>query len=258
MSKVVYVSCFNQRLYDFCGGKLVKSFLQHNVEGRLLLGLENVKIDDTLRGSPERVQLLDLSNEPLYWDWYSKFKEYIPPCYGGTKEDWSEYGEDNKRRDFNTQTSRWFWKVCILKRALEVVHENDTIFFIDSDCIFRQTLSQARVAKFLGENDWGFMMGPWRRQNKRGLESSVMQFKGRGRQVIEWCYDRYISGDYLKEEYWADSMIWESLVRDKGKEIKYIDYVSPSWHHGHVIENTIWGKFIHHAKGSVARAGVNK
>src|SRR5690606_35982866 len=132
---ILWVSTWNQPINDLSGRNILHSWLKFKHDGKFLIGLEGMK-EDGLMTSAKFIRR-DITNDRLYWDWVEKFKEYIPSCYGGIKDDWSkEIEKDPKRASYSHQTARWFKKIVILKRSLEYVQPNDIIIFLDADQVF--------------------------------------------------------------------------------------------------------------------------
>jgi len=256
MNQIYYCTTFSQPLYDLTGKHLLRSFLDTNSVGKFIIGLEMVEKDKLLNNN--KFILLDrIHKDSYYLDWLNSFKDYIPPCYGGNKEDWSKEEQiDAKQASYNKQTARWFKKVAILRRAAEIIDNTDYLIFLDSDCRFLKRLENFRIQKFVGDHEWMFTFGPWRKAQNKGHESGLMIFRGHGLNIIYSCYDRYLSGRFLNEYRWDDGYIWYTLQRDFGQNYKYKDLVNPRSQHGHVLQDSVFAKYLAHDKGKHHKSNI--
>ncbi len=261
MIKSLFVTTFNQKLYNATGKQMLQSFISTKSEGRFFIAHENIDFGDSFLGvvSTGKLILQDTQKDSLYWEWHKKFKNYIPPAYGGDKLDWSEYN-DYKQRDYNYQTGRWFWKIIGIKRALELqeIDEKTLITFVDSDCRFIQKVKYDHIKQILTEVDFVYHYGKFRKLHDKGFESGLYSIRGKSNAslIADWLYEKYISGDFLKMRRWDDgyvmSKILDELPNIKSKDLAWKIREQTS----RVCDHSIFANYILHSKGIHHRSGV--
>ena len=147
MSKILYVSSFNERLYKLSATRLINSFLGLKIEGDLLLTYEvNNKNDnyiDFLKHLDcSKIKLYNLSEDEYLNNWLNENKEFIPKLYGGnydsSKSSIVIQKLMNLNNFYNPKASLWFRKIASLNYALKNYSENyDYVIWIDIDCFFK-------------------------------------------------------------------------------------------------------------------------
>ena len=147
MSKILFVSSFNEMIYKYSGIRLINSFLKFNINTDLLTTTEGQYSFDKLNEITQKytnIKTFNLNNYDYLNDWLQENKNIIPIKYGGSFNFKHKKTDINVKllNEFNKKTSLWFRKVASLKYALDnYKDEYDYIIWIDADTAFLKHLS---------------------------------------------------------------------------------------------------------------------
>jgi len=262
---ITYVTSFSPRMYEASGRKLVKSFINQKVEGRLLCTYDDT-IDIIEDGNVE-FQCLDQREDLL------KFLEdnddVIPEKLGGSakqcrcksggrkyaKAIYANHVAKCPYSGWNFRASQWFRKLVSMK-MFRVYEQDEILIWIDSDCIFQKRLLYRDVVNIFQDADMFFNYGRFRKNTIMSIETGLMGFRNDGFTILDRVYDKYITGAFRSQPRWDDSWMFTREVESKNREYNVIDLVPDEYNSSHVVSSTPLGAFIKHDKGSHHRTGV--
>ena len=254
-TRVLYVTSFASDMYKATGESLVKSFIDTGTPGTLLCFPEGFDIPEP----PPRVLARSLTGDTILNTFLHQNKDVIPAHLGGEHQGCAcpggPYGPHSKLHQekcvghwFNRNASRWFRKVVSLYRALE--RPADIMVWLDSDCVFKRSLPEQKLAKVF-QNKAVFYM---KSRKRKVLESGIMGFflaRG-GKAFIELTMNRYISGEFRKYRRWDDSFQFQT-TRDEHKHLSTIDIATGMSGHSEVACHTPLAPYLEHFKGKHGR-----
>ena len=206
--RILWVTSFNQTLYDLSGRKLVESFLKTNSTGQMLVCHE--KMDYIV---PDvRIKAHELSTYPFLTEWLTRNDDIIPQIYGGS----ALYSKRIFRNYWNVKASLWFRKIASLHLALMFyAQEFDAIIWIDSDCVITNTLTEELVLKVFDQNHTFYHLGV-RNDPKNSIESGLIGFRPPW-DVLRRVFEIYASSEFRREVRWDDGYIFRRVI-EKFKE----------------------------------------
>jgi hypothetical protein len=270
---VLYITTFNNMLYQNCGRAMIRSFLDKKIDGELLIGYED-NIDLNQDFSKNNFLLHNLSADPILAKFLLNNSEYIPPQFGGaaipcackepkiktklTPKERKKANQKVKQRKlfkghfkacpwygFNFRSSLWFRKIVILKHAIDNYPQHKTFFFVDADVIWKNPLSENELRHIMKEFQVGYMMGKRRKIAETGLVIYVEE----GRNLIDIMLDEYMSGRYRELDRWDDSSVFTHCL-NSNRKIPRIDLASKSNHASDVVQDSILHNYCEHRKGT--------
>ena len=227
--KTLYVTTFNQRLYDLTGKNLVKSFLENIKNGDLLVCYEDMDFDV----ESDRIIKFDIDKSEYFTKWIKDNDKNIPKFYGGSADDKDPRFilDDKKGQDWaRFRASRYFRKVAALHTALDKLSDKyDLILLTDSDVIFKKDLDDAKISElFDGGVSMFYFWGKYRRRINRGPESGFTGWlkKNKGFEFGKKFCECFSSGDFLKYEYWDDGFVLGRMIMENKNNYKFKDIVA--------------------------------
>ena len=227
--KVLYVTTFNDVLYNKSGADLIKSFIDKTTDSDMLVCYE----DFNFQYDSDRIIKYNLKQDKYMIDWLNTHKNIIPKCYGGEAEDDSEIFKDDTPDIWNKngqvwakhRASRYFRKIVALNYAL--IHysdEYDYIYVIDSDCIFKQNIP-TELTEQLFENTTSmiYFWSNFRRQNNRGPETGFTGYckENNGYEFAKEICDCFASGKFLQYKYWDDGYVIGQVINEAENNATY-------------------------------------
>ena len=274
MNKILYVTSFDQKLYDATGKNMLESFKKHKIEGDLLITYEDYsdisKIVDSVhcfsglldfsRTTKFQTCLWDMTLNKFLHDWLDKFKNNIPREFGGIAEPCQcpnikpdkplrghEFGCCHS--EFNRRASLWFRKIVALNIALEYYNNYTTLVWVDTDVEFKQKLSAKFISSLFYDTAAWYHLGPWRKVRNGGIETGFMGFnlERGGTELIEKIIEKYTSGDFLKLIRWDDSYVYRTVV-EENPDIKVND-LAKNINYSRVMELSVLKDYLVHNKG---------
>lgn len=261
MSKILFVSSFNEMIYKYSGIRLINSFLKFNINTDLLTTTEGQYSFDKLNEITQKytnIKTFNLNNYDYLNDWLQENKNIIPIKYGGL------FNFKHKKKDinvkllnvFNQKASLWFRKVASLKYALDnYKDEYDYIIWIDADTAFLKHLSNDYMIQQFRNNSCFYHLGALRAiQTLFSIESGLIGFKkGDGYQLIQDIVDEYSDKKFLKYARWDDGHIMGQVIINSN--IKSVDLINPNKKLSQIecmnpMEYGPFKKYVKHFKGS--------
>ena len=260
---IIYVTSFNQTLYDASASELVKSFVDSETEGHLLC----IHEDNVPRFSDNRVSYINITNHPYLIDWLEKFKHKIPVELGGEAKQCDcppraakipVYGRHKPLcvySNWNFRASQWYRKIISVKLASENIAKfYNAMMWIDCDSIFTKAITEEYIDKVFGDADVVYHYGTFRKKRNIATESGIVGYRQEGFKVIERMWNKYQTGEVFKQPRWDDAWTLKEVLEEELCKRK--DLVGP---HQNSIDAVKFGPFadyITHFKGSHGRSGV--
>jgi hypothetical protein len=226
---ILYVTTFNKRLYNITGKNLIESFLNNNIDAKLLVCYENMDFDH----ESNKILKYDITNDEYLKKWLENNKYNIPKYYDGLAEDNDpRFIEDKKKGQSwaRFRASGYFRKIVALNYALNnYSDQNDIIFTIDSDCIFKKYIDKNIINKlFENETSMIYYWGEYRRKRiNRGPESGFIGYSknNKGYEFAKIICECFISQDFLTYEYWDDGYVIGKLILENENNFNLKDLV---------------------------------
>jgi hypothetical protein len=268
MNKTLYVTSFNKKLFDATGKAMIQSFLSSKIEGDLLVTHE----DDIAKEIPkaDTISLLKLEDYEFLNHWLRENKDIIPTEYGGEMEGCGckdippnkHYYKDHIKRcpnlGFNRRASLWFRKIAAMHKALSVSKDKgyERIVFIDSDVVFKKTITDEFLDKIFKSAGFFFHLGIHRKRIGTGIESGFIGFSknNQGFDFLQIVINSFITGDYRKYDRWDDGYVFRKIWEEH-PEIPSKDVVGPHQlkPFSHVVRYGMFAPYLEHDKGSHTR-----
>ena len=204
--RILWVTSFNQTLYDLSGRKLVESFLKTNSTGQMLVCHEKMKYI-----APDaRIKTYEISTYPFLMEWLKRNADIIPHIYGGN----AVYSKVIFRNYWNVKASLWFRKIASLHLALTLyAKEFDAIIWIDSDCVITNTLTEELVVQAFGPAHTFYHLGKDRLDDSIGsIESGLIGFRAPWK-ILHRVFEMYTSGRFRQEVRWDDGYIFRMVIK---------------------------------------------
>jgi hypothetical protein len=238
--KILYVTTFNQRLYDATGKNMIESFVRHKTEGDLLIAYED-GLDKVI---PHHKKFIfhNLETDKFLSSWLKDNEDIIPTDLGGTFE-----GEYKGRAKFNQRASQWFRKIVSLNRAMDL-KEYNAIVFLDSDTTINKNLTASKIEEIFDGQSMFYHLGPYRDESGTGIESGIIGFNlnEQGGILLACVINKFRSGDFKNYIRWDDGYIFRMVV-EENTQIPTRDLVNVR--ENDVVEHGPFAEFIVHKKG---------
>lgn len=180
-------------------------------------------------------------------------RDIIPEEMGGTARGLEGY---------NRRWLGWFRKIVMQHDALTRRPHDGYTILLDTDARivrpFTEELIRATVAKPIGVFKGG----------RDSIEAGVIFFDERSEQTADFArlfMDLFLSGEFRRLERWDDGFAMEHcrqlmprVVHDLAEGREPIEHTNSNGHStgGHVLPQTVWGRYIEHDKGIHWRRGV--
>jgi hypothetical protein len=246
-NKILYVTSFAEDMYNVSGKILIDSFLEHNIDGKLLVCYE----DFDYQNNNSNILTYGLHTSKYLNTWLRKNKDIIPEFLGGTCR--SAHILNN---EWNRKASRWFRKIASLEYALSKYQKKyDIIMWIDSDCKILNNFSSQFISDLFLDNAVIYHLGSNRAHNNMGVESSIIGFnkKTNGYDFLYKIILCYSSGEFKKSHRWDDGWIFRILIEQN--KFKCRDLVVKPYKN-YVIEYGAFKGLITHDKGLHKRLNI--
>lgn len=238
--KILYVTTFNQRLYDATGKHMIESFVRHKTEGDLLIAYED-GLDKVI---PHHRKFIfhNLETDSFLSSWLKDNEDVIPTDLGGTFE-----GEYKGKAKFNQRASQWFRKIVALNRAMDLKGYN-AIVFLDSDTTINNNLTSSKIEEIFDSKSMFYHLGPYRDESGTGIESGIIGFNlnEKGGILLACVINKFRSGEFKKYIRWDDGYIFRMVV-EENTQIPTRDLVNVR--ENDVVEHGPFAEFIVHKKG---------
>jgi hypothetical protein len=251
MKQILYVTSFAEDMYNASGKNLIKSFINTNQNGNLLICYENFNYIC----NNEKIFGYDLFKNDFLQNWLYKYKHIIPNFLGGTA---TEINNPKVFDSANRKASRWFRKIAALHYALNTYKTKyDYIIWIDSDCEFRIQIPIQLIINNLNLYDFFFYLGKKRFDKNKGIEAGFLGFNinKNGSVYLNKVFDYFTSGDFIKEIRWDDGYIFRKILQYNHVQFNYNDLVKSS-NKISVMEEGPFANYIIHNKGFHKRLNI--
>lgn len=249
-----YVTTCNKKLYEFSGQKLLLSFIEHKIPGRLYIYSED-KLEEF---NQPNIFYRDIRSE-FYNNFFLLNKDVIPDYAGGTavackcNADPLKFNKERQHKKgcyynyWNRNLYRWFNKIAALAKHPK---EKQIIVWLDIDCQFIGHLPEEYVATSLGMRQIC-----WFKSKGRPYPDTGIVIYGE-LQIIDALVYRYESGMFRQDIRWDDCYQLNAVIHT-------MDYLVVDLAEGLVttrpIEESKCGrKYITHFKGLHGNAGLVK
>jgi len=269
IKNVLYITTFNQKLFNATGKNMLQSFAKSKTEGDLSIGMEGDlynKVTNALRDFRGFCYLHDLSQNQFMKDWITQNRDIIPPEYGGICIDYDKKNRPNWCNNFNRQTARWFRKIATLhafteKRTIVAgLDKFDTVILCDCDIVFMQNITLELLNNICGNFEFCYHMGENRRRRDTGVEMGFTIFRKTNNQfrVIDLLINEYKSGHFRQHRRWDDGYVVRKILEQY--QINGLDLVRPhiEQYGAHVIIHGPFKDYVSHFKGCHRRMGLIK
>ena len=168
MKSILYVTSFNERLFNLSALRLLYSFIRHNMNAKLLICYEDENETNYLKElknqkNPKFI-FINISKYEYLTNFLKDHKDIIYKEYGGTAESKSYW---------NDKWSLWFRKIASLKYALNNFPKFNFIVWVDCDCIFKKHLNNKFLINGFHKKDCFYYLGPYRRRSSCRLAAGV-------------------------------------------------------------------------------------
>ena len=227
----LYVTTFNEKLYNMSGKDLIKSFTKYIDNADMLVCYE----DFEFKSEYNNILSYNLKNDEYMNTWLNKYKDIIPKFYGGNAEDDSDIFKDNnidywggkKGQSWaKFRASRYFRKVVALNYALINFSEKyDYIFVIDSDCIFKKSITNLKIEElFKDSTSMIYFWSKFREKINRGPETGFTGYskKNNGFNFAKIICDCFSSGKFLDYTYWDDGYVIGQVINEYKNDKEFV------------------------------------
>lgn len=236
---ILFVTSFDDELYRASGRDLIRTFLEFQKIGKLLLCFEG--------GGPneidgDRVLGFDITQDPFLIEWEGKYRQ--------TCEKESNYW---RRRAW-----QWYRKVISLRLALRYL-DPGWLVWLDCDCEFKSEIGFKFLDGLAGPGRGVFYL----HGDREWTETGVLIFDCKNmsaRRVLEGFFAWYDSGRFLELDRWDDCWIFDKVRSEFIKPLFY-DLVLPCEPAKgkpdlNVVHRSRLAPFLAHKKGSHLRLGI--
>ena len=221
--EILYVTTFNEKLYNMTGKDLITSFIKYINNADMLVCYE----DFEFKSEYNNIISYDLKNDEYMNTWLNKHKDKIPKFYGGNAEDDSEifidknidYWAGKKGQSWaNYRASRYFRKIVSLNYAITNFSEKyDYIFVIDSDCIFKSAIKHTVINDlFSNSTSMIYFWSKFRESINRGPETGFTGYSkaNNGFNFAKIICECFSSGKFLNYTYWDDGYVIGQVINE--------------------------------------------
>ncbi len=223
--RILYVSSFNNLLYDVSGKKLLDSMTKYNIfqNADILIGYEGFTFD----GNNSSILQFDVMQYKFMTEWLEKFKHVIPTAFGGTCVHSKDKLNQKVYKYWNKKASLWFRKVATLHYAyVNFKDKYDYIVWIDCDAYFIKCVPEGLYDSIFKNFDMFYHMGLYREQVDYGYETGLVGFNKKGFLVLEGVFRCYENGKFQEFRRWDDGYVFKMVTRALIGHIRAHDMVT--------------------------------
>lgn len=260
---ILYLTSFNEKLYNASGREMLESFYSSGCEGEIAITYNG---NNPLPANFRPYIALDLDKSDWLISWKNRFKEYLPKKYGGVDNPNLTINLDPKNQIrykngmfFREQTGRWMYKVAALQSILDLAQNFSYLIYCDCDTVFKKPIVKTVLDQKFKNVDVAYHLGQYRLAGDNGIESGfvVYNMEKAAKLFLQEYFRLYDSGDFLKYYRFDDGYILH-MTTLLHKQFNYLDMVEPHQlqNGGHVVRNGIMRDFIEHNKGLHLRSNV--
>ena len=239
--KILYVTTFNNKLYNATGRDMIESFVKYKTEGDLLIAHED-SLDEVI---PHHRKFIfhDLEEDPFLHSWLRENADIIPVDLGGNFD-----GTYKGMAKFNHRASQWFRKIVALNRAMEIKSDYEAIVFLDSDTVVNKHLPSSKVDEIFDGHSMFYHLGEHRKKVGTGIESGIIGFnlKEQGALLLGIVINKFRSGEFRDYFRWDDGYVFRKVVEEYW-DIPTRDVVDVK--ESNVVEHGPFAEYLVHKKG---------
>lgn len=209
--KILYITSFNQRIYDISGKFLIWSFLTNKMDADLLICHENVVFDKKINSIDDNIhiKLFNICQYNYLIDWLEKNRSIIPKELNGLADKNDKNIFQNKWR---LRASAWFKKTASLNYAYETYRTEYNYFvWIDADCIIKKYIPNKMIDNLLSDYDLIYNYGIYRQKTDVGYENGIIGFSDKNDYIYIQLLVEYYTSEFVKEIRWDDSYILKTV-----------------------------------------------
>lgn len=254
---ILYVTSFNDELYNATGKKLLESF--SNIKGDLFIGTENL----LLVGS--RFIQYKLENDYFLQKWLLENKDIIPEYLGGIAKPCNHqdpYAREDRKHTkgchfswWNRNCSRWFRKIATINYVMNYqntyanIGKYDYFVWLDADCIFKKDPHDILENIDGWDVDIFYMRGT----KRRAVESGIFGIKNNpcGKFFVDQLCWLYTSKKFRNYDRWDDGFIFKVAIGDSPL-VRTLD-IAAKCNKPDVADFTCLTPYIKHNKGTHGR-----
>ena len=214
--KILFVTSFNKKIYDFTGINLIASFNTYcqdeNID--ILVAYENFNFKNNNKNIISENVMTEFLTNIL-----QENSDIIPTCYGGKATIINNPQLYNTKKKYNFQASRWFRKLSALEIAYRKYRDKyEYIIWIDSDCLFLRDFNYDELINPLNSKILGYYYGPRRLDRNHGIETGLVFFHKSAYNIIYDWYNLLSTKEFRSVERWDDGYLLKYLLIDKKYE----------------------------------------
>jgi len=257
--KILYVTTFNEKIFNATGNKMINSFLSSGSEGDMLVCPENFKFRlssiKRVNSSPDlskRFHVYDIAKSKFLKSWLSENNDVIHPEMGGAATIKRSPGSF---LPWNVRAAGWFRKIVSLDYALNEYYDKyDCIIFVDSDCSWVGKIDSNLIEKAFAGTSFFYHWGREREKKMMGVESGFVGFRcdKDGTDWLTTWINKFRNKTFRMYMRWDDGGMLGYVVRERA-DLTGSDLVKRYNDNGksqsHVIERGMFAKYIVHNKG---------
>ena len=248
MTKILWITSFDNLLYNCTGKKCVDTFTQYKIPGDLFVGYEKFNFSTKIGN----IIPYNLEQDSFLQQWLEKNKDIIPYYLGGLAKECScfknSYGKNHIKgchfSPWNRNVSRWFRKIVCYQYILNNIFDNyDYLIWLDCDCAFLQKIPISIIKGLFNNKSIFYMLG------RRKIEETGFigyRINKEGKYFLEKYIWFYTSGKFKNYERWDDSSMFQQTRLST--QIKGNDIVNKKGK-AHVMQMSLIAPFISHFKG---------
>ena len=208
--KILFVTSFNKKIYNFTGKNLVKSFINfsNDTNINLLVTYEDFNFNFNHTNIIVKNVMSSFLKKILIDN-----KDVIPMCYGGEATQYNNPSLYNTKEKYNFQASRWFRKLAALEIAYrEFRKEYEYIIWIDSDCLFLDYFDYNTLILPLNNKILGYYYGPRRLQRNHGIETGLVFINKLAYNILYDWFSLLKDKLFRKIKRWDDGYLLKYLL----------------------------------------------
>ncbi len=260
---ILYLTSFNESLYNASGKALINSFIKTKTDGHLLIGYEDFSLN--LDAPISNISLFNLSNDLFLKTWLEDNKDVIPQHLGGDfricncikpfgRKD-SDHVKGCPFTWWNRNCSRWFRKLACLNYVLENYKDKfKYLVWLDADCVFKTQVRYSLFDNLFSKAPLLYLHGTLRFVDECGivgynLADPICQ------EFIRDFISQYSTKAYRNLVRWDDSYVFMKLRFKYQTKLKQFD-LGGDVAQQRVADFCILRHYIQHYKGRHGR-GLN-
>lgn len=197
-NKIVFVSSFNEKLFNESGKKMLSSFVKNVLHPNihLILVIEDYARLRPLLPRADWLTVLDLESYDYFTEWKAPTKNV-----GGY---------------FNKNARHFFCKVASLSLAKDFCNNPNKIIWLDCDLEFVKHLSYTQLIRWFSDENVQcyYLMGPYRRRHGFGIESSFLVFNPNFSVLSDWIRE-FVRHDFAERHIrYDDGWVLKDILQD--------------------------------------------